>query len=82
MVAMWKMATCGKRYNYRKHCRLKHTYVELCGGSMWRMYVDVCAWAVVWVCMRSREYMDAILQFLFDFNLTLGYTYGVRVDKE
>jgi len=46
------------------------------------MYVDVCAWAVVWVCMRSREYMDAILQFLFDFNLTLGYTYGVRVDKE
>ena len=46
------------------------------------MYVDVCAWAVVWVCMHSREYMDAILQFLFDFNLTLGYTYGVRVDKE
>jgi len=25
---------------------------------------------------------DAILQFLFDFYLTLGYTYGVRVDKE
>jgi hypothetical protein len=49
---------------------------------MWRMYVDVCACAVVWMCMRSRVYMDAILQFLFDFNLTSGYTYGVRVDKE
>ena len=25
---------------------------------------------------------DCNLQFLFDFYLTLGYTYGVRVDKE
>jgi len=49
---------------------------------MWCMYVDVCACVVVWMCMRSRVYMNAILQFLFDFNLTLGYTYGVRVDKD
>jgi hypothetical protein len=41
------------------------------------------------LCMGSRvgvhalsRASDAILQFLFDFNLTLGYTYGVRVDKE
>ena len=33
---------------------------------------------VVEICENG----DAILQFLFDFNLTLGYTYGVRVDKD
>jgi len=48
-------------------------------------------WSVMWTpsgarvhdeCTCSRERVVCNLQFLFDFNLTLGYTYGVRVDKE
>jgi hypothetical protein len=53
---------------------------------MWRMYVRACARRV---CVLSRAsdnrtiiFVVCNLQFLFDFNLTLGYTYGVRVDKE
>jgi len=41
----------------------------------------LCATSVRRVRVLSSA-CDAILQFLFDFNLTLGYTYGVRVDKE
>ena len=42
---------------------------------MWRVYVaHICG------CMCALERCK--LQFRFDYYLTLGYTYGVRVDRE
>ena len=45
---------------------------------MWRMYVVVCACGV---CTLERVLAICNLQFRFVLYLTLGYTYGVRVDK-
>ena len=45
---------------------------------MWRTYVDVCACGV---CTLERVCKIDNPPNIFVFYLTLGYTYGVRVDK-